>query len=225
MMDAFAVLPENASTFDRNVQDIRNNLVMDHGFALSADDVRTIAKIYKIFSQWGVATNYASDSAVGARIARGETSTFPTYAALMKSTDSAGKAGSFLVDEASYRFVREMEVKGLIVPVTGDFAGPKAIRAIAQYLKDHSAMVSAFYVSNVEGYLLRPQNPALPAIVNGGWKNYMANVAALPLDSSSAFLRWTSTDRPGQVDLIQDTLRFDQEGKIKNIGDLTINRR
>ena len=225
LMDAYWALPENTTVFDKNLQDIRNKLSADHGFALADDDFRTIAKIYKIFSQWGAATNYASDSAVGARIARGEINVFPTFSALMKMTDSTGKATSFMANEESYRFVRDLEMKGLVVPVTGDFAGPKAIRAIGQYLKDHNVTVSAFYVSNVETYLLRPPNPSLPAIANGGWKNYMANVAMLPIDDGSVFLRWPATDRPGQVDLIKDTLRLDGEGKIKSIGDLTTNRR
>ena len=46
-----------------------------------------------------------------------------------------------------------MQQKNLIVPVVGDFAGPKALRAVGQYLKDHDATLAAFYVSNVEQYL------------------------------------------------------------------------
>jgi len=149
---------------------------------------------------------------------------FPTYSALMKVTDAGGKVASFRANEESYRFVRDMELKGLVVPVTGDFAGPKAIRAIAQYLRDHDAIVSTFYVSNVEAYLLNP-NPRIPAIVNGGWKNYMANVMALPIDDAGVFLRWPETSTPGQVDFIQDTLRADREVQIKSISDLTRNRR
>ena len=73
-----------------------------------------------------------------------------------------------------------MQRKNLIVPIVGYFAGPKAIRTVARYLKDHQAKVNAFYVSNVEMYLLAsPQ-----------WKSFCANVAALPVDQSSMFIRF-----------------------------------
>jgi hypothetical protein len=71
-----------------------------------------------------------------------------------------------------------MHQKNLIIPVVGDFAGPKAIRMAAQYLKDHGAAINVFYISNVEDYI----GPA--------WPDYVANIAALPIDSSSAFIRW-----------------------------------
>jgi len=65
------------------------------------------------------------------------------------------------------------------VPVVGDFAGPKALRAIGTWLKARGATVGAFYVSNVEQYLER----------NGVWPAFCANVATLPLDRSSIFIR------------------------------------
>lgn len=43
----------------------------------------------------------------------------------------------------------------MIVPIVGNCAGPKAIRSVATYLKQHDAVVSAFYLSNVEQYLRR----------------------------------------------------------------------
>ena len=61
----------------------------------------------------------------------------------------------------------------------GNFGGPKAIRAVAQYLKDHSAVVSAFYLSNVEMYLNQQDL----------WEKFCSNVAALPLDDHSTFIR------------------------------------
>src|SRR6185436_2102221 len=66
----------------------------------------------------------------------------------------------------------------LIIPVTGDFAGPKAIRAISAYMKARGATVGAFYASNVENYLNQEQ-----------WKRFYASMATLPIDSSSTLLR------------------------------------
>jgi hypothetical protein len=78
--------------------------------------------------------------------------------------------------------------RNLIVPVSGDFAGPKAIRAIGTYLNEHAGHVSAFYVSNVEQYLFG----------DGHSQAFYENVATLPTDSSSVFIRPYSMRRgPG----------------------------
>ena len=60
-----------------------------------------------------------------------------------------GQEWSYLASEAATRRF-EISDCNLIVPVTGDFRGSRAIRGVGQYLKDHAAMVSAFYTSNVE---------------------------------------------------------------------------
>jgi hypothetical protein len=72
------------------------------------------------------------------------TNSAPSYYALMISTDGRGKNWSYLANEKNYRRVREMQQKNLIVPVVGDFAGPKAIKAVGKYLKEHNAAVSVF---------------------------------------------------------------------------------
>jgi len=72
-----------------------------------------------------------------------------------------------------------MQRKNLIIPLVGDFAGSKTLRQVSQYLKQHNATVEAFYVSNVENYL-RDQK----------MRDFQANVATLPVDSSSMFIRW-----------------------------------
>src|SRR5262249_34923539 len=104
----------------------------------------------------------------------------PTYEQLMTFSDQNGRNWSFLAAEDRYLYVREMQIKNLVVPVVGDFAGPRAIRTVARYLKDHNAVVSAFYLSNVEMYILpSPQ-----------WKAFCGNVASLPVDASSTFIRF-----------------------------------
>jgi hypothetical protein len=81
--------------------------------------------------------------------------------------------------EENYRFVRNLHVNNLILTVTGDFGGPKAIRAVGDYLKSHDAVVSAFYVSNVEQYLF----------MDGKEGQFYANVASLPVTETSIFIR------------------------------------
>ena len=45
-------------------------------------------------------------------------------------TDDNGQVQSFLSSEDNYRSVKALQDKNLIVPVSGDFAGPGTIRAI-----------------------------------------------------------------------------------------------
>jgi hypothetical protein len=112
----------------------------------------------------------------------------PSYAQLMTETDDFGREWSYLSSERSYGVIRDLQLRNLIVPLTGDFGGTKAIRAVGRYVKDHGAVVSVFYTSNVEGYLFRGGDRA--GNPNGGASKFYENVSTLPLDESSTFIRW-----------------------------------
>jgi len=75
--------------------------------------------------------------------------------------------------------VKDLETRNLVVPVVGDFGGPRTLRAVGKYVRDHGAIVSVFYLSNVEQYLRQ----------DGKWEAFCANVASMPLDGSSTFIR------------------------------------
>ena len=62
----------------------------------------------------------------------------------------------------------------------GDFAGDKALRSVGKYLKEQEATVSALYTSNVEEYLF---------MQGEDWARFYSNVAMLPIDSKSTFIR------------------------------------
>jgi hypothetical protein len=100
------------------------------------------------------------------------------YAALMAADDGQGVARSYLANDALFGVMRTLERRNLVLPVVGDFAGPKAIRAVGKYLKDQGATVTAFYLSNVEQYLVQ----------NGVWQSFCNNVASLPLTEESTFI-------------------------------------
>jgi hypothetical protein len=102
----------------------------------------------------------------------------PSYAELMTATDLKGNALSFLQSDDRFAVMKDLEMKNLVVPVVGDFAGPKALRAVAQYLKARGGVVGAFYLSNVEQYL-----------TGGLWNSFCRNVATMPLDEGSTFIR------------------------------------
>ena len=97
----------------------------------------------------------------------------------MVADDGKGQLRGFLASEENYRFLRDLHVKNLLVPIVGDFAGYKALRSLGKYLKERDALVSAFYLSNVEQYLTR----------EGRWPAFCGNVAMLPLDRTSTFIR------------------------------------
>ena len=139
---------------------------------LNSNDEKVVEQVYRVFFAIGPDLSYSStDSYAPAG---------PSYADLMALTDANGRNWSYLASEESFRAVKEMQRKNLIVPLVGDFAGPKAIRSVARYIKDHQATVTAFYLSNVEMYILpSPQ-----------WKEFCANVASLPVDESSMFIRF-----------------------------------
>ena len=73
-----------------------------------------------------------------------------------------------------------MQRRNLIVPVVGNFAGPKAVRAVGDWLRERSARVNVFYTSNVEQYLFQMPDT---------WSRFYANVGSMPLDSASQFIR------------------------------------
>jgi hypothetical protein len=150
---------------------IENRLVRIHGFPLRMSDRAAIRSIYETFYYSGVAVR-----------------PYPTFADLMTATDASGVNRSFLATESAFAFVKDLESRNLIVPVVGDFAGPKAIRTIGSYLRAQGATVEAFYLSNVEDYLYP----------SGQWTAFCRNVASLPLDRSSTFIRSTSAGRFGR---------------------------
>ena len=174
LMTAYSnAAPVDATTFANNLKAIVDLLTNTHGFVLSADDRAGIEHAYRAFYQFGPAIDYTSSI-------NGWSGRFVTYATLMGSVDSRSRGErSFLASEENFALVKTLEGRNAIVPVVGDFAGPKALRAIGAWLKARNATVSVFYVSNVEQYLQR----------NGVWPAFCANVATLPLTRSSIFIR------------------------------------
>jgi hypothetical protein len=165
--------PVDETTFAANLQAVVDLLTNKHGFALTPDDRVSIDHVYRSFYRFGPGIDYTSSI-------NGRSGRFNNYAALMASVDSqSGDERGFLATEENFALVKTMESRNLIVPVVGDFAGPKALRSIGAWVKARGATVSVFYVSNVEQYLAQ----------KGVWPAFCGNVAALPLDRSSIFVR------------------------------------
>ena len=54
------------------------------------------------------------------------------YADLMSQTDGAGVGRSFLATEETFKMMKDLEEQNLLVPVVGNFGGPKALRSRGQ---------------------------------------------------------------------------------------------
>jgi hypothetical protein len=198
--------------YAKNLQAIKASLTK-HSFQLSNEDLGKIEYVFQVFSKGGPGITYEFSSASPSSLVN------PTsYARIMTTSDPSGKNSAFLANEENYQYVREMQRKNLIVPLVGDFAGPAVIRNIGRYLKERNATVGVFYISNVETYLDEPQKQA-----------FYANVAALPVDSSSMFIRFIlgnparglSWWRPGMSNVstvapMSDLIRAVQSGQRPN---------
>jgi hypothetical protein len=173
--DAYWFIPTDTAAFKPNFEKITSHLTRTHGFTLDASDIASLRYVYEAFYAIGPNISY---SGYGNQPMGGLTGP-ATFAGLTVATDPAGIPRSFLATDESFRFLKDLHRRNLIIPVVGDFAGPKAIRAVGAYLAEHGTKVNAFYVSNVEQYLHQ----------NGVAQQFYANVAALPLDSLSFFIR------------------------------------
>jgi hypothetical protein len=168
---AFASVRGSSAMYERNLTAIDDQLTKTHKLGLSKDDLDWVQYVFSTFYRYGYAIRPS-----------------PSYADLMTATDEAGTFRSYLASDASFSFLKDLETRNLVVPLVGDFGGRKAIREVGAYLKSHGATVSAFYLSNVEDYLYQDHK----------WPAFCRNVATLPLDKSSTFIRTTSRGRgPG----------------------------
>jgi hypothetical protein len=165
IFSAFASVDTSQALYDKTRASIRTLLLKTRALSVPQRDLDGIDVVYESFFRSGF---YVRSS--------------PTYWDLMAATDAAGVMRSYLSTDERFKVLKDLHARNLIVPVTGDFGGPKAIRAIASYLKARRATVGAFYLSNVEQYLVQ----------DGKWAAFCQNVAALPLDASSTFIRSSS---------------------------------
>ena len=223
LFDAYNRAAPDSAFFRKNLVAIKEFLTKTKGFALGDSDSKSLDYIYGAFFGGGpqINYNYASSGAGFGGFG------MPTYATLQTATDTSGKNWAYLADEANFRWLKDFESKNLLVPVVGDFAGPKAIRAVGKYLKDHNAVVSAMYCSNVEQYLFRQNND---------WSRFYGNVATLPLDANSSFIRSIGGGMRGVspqggfpryggrlanvTSSMLETVKLFNEGKIQSYGDI-----
>jgi hypothetical protein len=224
LFEAFALVPAKADLFAANLKAVRSHLVERHHFALSEDDLDALKYVYSAFFEAGPDLTYSMG---GGRRGRA----FPSYAELMLAADDAGVARSYLANEESYQVLRDLQQRNLVIPVVGDFSGPKALRAVGAYLAGRGLTVTALYASNVESYLFR----------NDVWRSFYGNLAALPADGRSVLVRslsrgfgWRSMTYPAPgvaypgggmdgrivLDSIEDLVGAFRRGEISTYADV-----
>jgi len=168
--EAYRTVVSDSTLRTRNYVRVVDRLTKTHGFTFTQDESDKLKAVFDAFYYYG--PSIATRGLSGGR--GGDFTDLTGF-----SNDRSGQPRSFLSSEENYQYVKALHEKNLIIPVSGDFAGPKAIRAISAYLKEHHGTVRAFYVSNVEQYLFGDGKDGL----------FYANVATLPIDSTSVFIR------------------------------------
>jgi hypothetical protein len=171
MFRAFDSVPADPQLYAETLKAIKESVIRKHEFTLVGDDEQKIEYVFNAFFRGGPRMDYGFASST-------PNPDVPSYYNLMVATDGHGQDWAFLENEDRYKFVRNMQQKNLIVPLVGDFSGPKTIKAIGQYAKDHAALLSVFYISNVEDYL------------SASWPAYLSNLRSLPANESTLLLRF-----------------------------------
>jgi hypothetical protein len=176
IMNAYWDVPTaDEAAYAANLQKIQGHLIKTRAIPLPAEDLEGVADAYRAFYHYGPSMNYAASLSL-TNTGGGNAA---TYRDLMAQTDASGQFLTYLGSEETFAYIKDLQARNLIVPVVGNFSGPKAIRAIGAYVNSRGATVSAFYVSTVEPYLKR----------DGSFPAFCANVATLPMTDESVFIR------------------------------------
>ncbi|HWP02737.1 MAG TPA: hypothetical protein VNL96_04730 [Gemmatimonadaceae bacterium] len=188
--DAYWNVASDSGYAAANLRRVVGWLVEKRGFQLTEEELAQLRRVFWAFFWYGPLITTRGAPGGGSSV---------TFAELTGYTyDDSGQPRSFLASADDYDFVRGLHLRNLVVPVSGDFAGPKAVRSIGDYLRTRGAIVRAFYVSNVEQYLFQDGKAAA----------FYDNVARLPVDEESVFIRPYSLRRGGPDEALCPVLPF-----------------
>jgi len=158
--------------FNENFTEIVNVLTDKYKYPLTEADHSSLDRIFRAFFRLNLEITYNGNAY----------SWFPTYAQFLQVDDRNNNQRNPFNSREDFLFLKKMHAENRIIPVTGNFGGEKALKTVADYLKENHLKVTAFYVSNVEQYLLRDWDL---------WLNWGENVKNLPISSKTVFIRWT----------------------------------
>ncbi|MGQ0647408.1 MAG: LIC_10091 family protein [Gemmatimonadaceae bacterium] len=221
LITAFGVVAADSLQYQRSLREMRDHLTKTRSLPLTDEEFAGIEYVYTAFFSAGPDLTYNFGTGRGGW---GGRRFMPSYGSLMMETDGDGVARSYLATEDNYRFIKDLESRNLIIPVTGDFAGPKALRAVGAWVRDHGATVTAMYTSNVEQYLFQSET---------NWRSFFENVGTFPTTPQSTFIRAifnmgyqfsSSTPGPRSVTLlcpIDSHVKAFRQGGLQSYYDVT----
>ncbi len=170
MLEYFVRAKADETFYAATMAEVRKTIEKDFQIKLTAADQKELEHVLHSFKADGLEISFRFG---------GGWSYFPTLREIVAQTDANGKSGHFLGSAEDYDFVRQLQMKNLIIPITGDFGGKKALAAIGDYLRKNGVTVTAFYLSNVEQYLFGDYT----------FGAFVANVKKLPINEQSLFIR------------------------------------
>ena len=171
LVDYFDRTPLDEKIAEKTRQEVQKRLA-GLGLGLSPRDLETIDEIYNAFSTDCLEVRYTIRDRPTGRF-------FPAYRDILLEKDLDGRYRNYLAAEESFQVIKEMHDQNRIITITGDLSGPKAVKAVGEFLKEIGEKVSAFYVSNVEFYLWRQDS----------MNRWVENLKALPIDERSVIIR------------------------------------
>ena len=174
-IDDVVRLVDAAPPTERSAAEARRRVlatVRGFGVPLDSADLATIARIHDAFITGALDLRFTSFN-------RAPRSYYPSLRDLVLARDRDGRQAGFLSTPARYDVVRKLQLAGRVIPVVGDLAGDLALAAIGRDARRRGLAISAFYVSNVEFYLMR----------DGSFERFARTAAALPRDARSTIVR------------------------------------
>lgn len=216
LMVAFTAAAPDQRLYDANLRAVLEYLARHRGAALDETDKAGVEFVMSSFFVAGPDVTFVSNG--GFRRSR-----YPSYAALQTATDLDGVERAYLSTEARFQRVKSLQARNLVIPVVGNFAGLKALPAIGAWVREQGGVVTAFYTSNVEQYLFQ----------EGAWDRFRRNVASMPTDATSTFIRscFNSCTSPGGsravtlLDSVRDLLAAAASGRIQGYWDVLTHSR
>jgi hypothetical protein len=171
LVDYFDRTPLDQKIADKTETDIHKRIV-GFGVPLSPRDIETIDEIYQAFYTDCLEVRYTIRDRPTGRF-------FPAFRDLLLEKDLEGRYRNYLAYESDFQVIKNMHDRNLIIPITGDLSGAKALKAVGEFLKEVGEKVSAFYVSNVEFYLWKADS----------MQRFVENLKTLPTDDRSLIIR------------------------------------
>ena len=146
---------------------------------------------------------------------------YPTFQRLIRAHDWQNQPAHFLARDDWYQTLRDAQLGDRVIPITGDFAGTHALKALGDWLRHRGLALAVFYASDVEFFLLR----------SGRFDAYAANLDHLPWHKGAVLIRTSTREiphperHPGDSSTtilrpVGPFLEAANAGRIKSVADL-----